>query len=129
MLVVVGVILCLIGIFLVAPAFAIFTEEMLSQETMTIFFITLLGSPFIKIILSLILFRGGLNLLYVRRTRKWGVLVFIVFGLLTLPPFIVGDFVLATNILLSIGLLPFVPYFIAGSLFILAGIMGGRWKH
>jgi hypothetical protein len=126
---VVGALLCLIGIFLIAPSFAIFTEGMLLQETMTIFAVTLLGSPFLKIILSLILFRSGLNLLYVKRTRKWGVFVHILFGILTIPPFLFGEPSMIILILLSLGPLPFVPYFIAGSLFILAGIMGGSWKH
>ncbi len=128
-LVFVGVLLCLIGVFLIAPIFVFVTEDMLIQESMTVFMITLLGSPFIKIILSLILFRRGLNLLYIKGTRKWGVLVHLVFGLIVLPPFLVGDPAMISFILLYLGPLPFIPYFIAGSLFILAGILGGLWKH
>lgn len=128
-LVVVGVLLCLAGLFLLAPSIIFAAEDMLIQENMTIFAITLLASPFVKIILSLILFRRGLNLLYVKRTRKWGVLVHLVFGLLTLPPFLFGDPAMMARILMYLGPLPFIPYFIAGSLFILAGIMGGLWKH
>jgi hypothetical protein len=96
---------------------------------MTVFAITLLGSPFVKIILSLILFRKGLNLLYVNRTKKWGVLVHVVFGLLTLPPFLFGDPTMMILIVSYLGPLPYIPYFIAGGFFILAGIMGYMWKR
>ncbi len=117
------------GLVLIAPSLLIFLEGMLLMETMTVFAVTLLASPFIKIILSLILFRKGLNLLYVKRTKKWGVFVHILFGILTIVPFFVGDPSMIILIILTLGPLPFIPYFIAGSLFILAGIMGWRWKR
>ena len=129
LLVIVGVLLCLAGVFILAPLIIFVAPDLLIQENMTLFAITLLGSPFVKIILSLILFRKGLNLLYVKRTKKWGVLVHLVFGLLTIPPFLFGDPAMIILIMSYLGVLPYIPYFMAGGFFILVGLMGHLWKR
>lgn len=97
----------------------------LSFDYFMISLFSIIGIPIAKLMICIILPMFGMSFLAIPRYRKWSVALLIVPGIIFIIPF--GEPVTTALLLQNFGWWPFLPYFIGGSLFIIAGVFAALW--